>query len=124
MRRLFILALGILMATIAFSQSVQTWTEDFDGAVSFTATPANSWVVNTNYHQPYSSTTNPKSYLGLVPDKIGNSTILETPIYDCTNYDYVLLRFSHICKVSPSDIDRIEYRTLAFPLLQTLNKRL
>jgi hypothetical protein len=42
---------------------------------------------------------------------IGDETILTSSVYDLSNYSYVLLRFSHICKISPRDIARIEYRT-------------
>jgi hypothetical protein len=111
MRKYIILALGILLMTPSiYSQTVQRWTEDFDGNVSFTTTSANSWVANTVYSLPGSSTTNPKSILGLVPTQFGDSISLETPVYNCTGYDYILLRFSHICKVSPLDNVRVEYR--------------
>jgi hypothetical protein len=110
MKKVSIILLGMMIAVFAYSQSVHTETEDFDGTVSFTATPANSWVANTIYHLPGSSPTNPLSFLGLVPTQIGNTISLETPVYSCTGYDYALLRFSHICKVSPFDTARVEYR--------------
>ena len=48
---------------------------------------------------------------GYVPYGVaGDTSVLVTPYYDCTNYACVLLRFSHICKVLPSDICRIEYQ--------------
>jgi hypothetical protein len=46
----------------------------------------------------------------LVPNSPGSTAILQTPVYDCSSYKYVTLKFSHICKVSPLDIVRIEYR--------------
>ncbi|MDR1459833.1 MAG: hypothetical protein LBI60_06435, partial [Bacteroidales bacterium] len=92
MKRIFILALGLFMAMTALSQpAVYTWTEDFDGAVSFSAIPASQWGVNTIYYASASSTANPKSYLGLVPNNFGDSTILLTPPYDCSTYAYVVL---------------------------------
>jgi hypothetical protein len=111
MRKYIILALGIfLMTPSIYSQTVQTWTEDFDGNVTFTAIPSGSWVADAVYSFPGSTATNPKSYLGLVPTDPGDSTILQTPIYDCTTYEFALLKFDHICKISPSDIVRVEYR--------------
>ncbi|MDR1180854.1 MAG: hypothetical protein LBL13_02605, partial [Bacteroidales bacterium] len=105
----FVLAMALIFPAL-YSQVVQTWTEDFDNTISFTATPSNSWGSNSIYYLPGSSTTNPKSCLGTVPAYPGNTAILETPVYDCAGYDYVILKFNHICKVSPSDITRIEYR--------------
>jgi hypothetical protein len=106
MKRIFISMLGLLMAITAFSQPV-TITENFDGNDStFTSYPASAWKIDKNY---YSSS--PYAIHGLVPNMQGDSAILTTPVYNFTNYRYVLLRFSHICKVSPRDIARIEYRT-------------
>ena len=47
---------------------------------------------------------------GSVPYNSGDTATLVTPYFDCTNYEYVMVRFSHICKVLPSDICRIEYQ--------------
>ncbi|MDR2410934.1 MAG: hypothetical protein LBE13_22870, partial [Bacteroidales bacterium] len=114
MKKILTFVLGIILALPSvYSQTVPPGIEDFDGNVSFTATPAGSWISDAVYYLPGSSTTQPKSFLGLVPTLPGNTAILESPVYDCTTYDYVLLRFSHICKVSPDDIVRIEYRTNA-----------
>jgi hypothetical protein len=113
MKKYIILALGIfLMTPSMYSQTaVQRWTEDFDGNVTFNASPPGSWVFDTTHYLPGSSTTNPRSYWGLVPKYVGDTVILETPEYNCTSYTNVIMRFSHICKVSPLDIVRIEYRT-------------
>jgi hypothetical protein len=128
MKKIFSLVLGILLAMPSiYSQPIQTWIEDFDGTVTFTAQPSGSWVSDVTYHLPGSSLSNPKSYLGLVPPNVGDTTILETGIYDCGLYDYVTLQFSHICKVSPLDRVRIEYRTNAgagmgrWDLIPTIN---
>ncbi|MDR0603756.1 MAG: T9SS type A sorting domain-containing protein [Bacteroidales bacterium] len=110
MKKVFITVFGMIMAVIAYSQTVPPWTEDFDGAVSFTASPNGSWNFDTTYYLPGSSTTNPRAYLGIVPNRVGDSIILETPVYDCSLYEFVILKFNHICKVSPLDIARIEYR--------------
>ncbi|MDR0605935.1 MAG: hypothetical protein LBG80_16720 [Bacteroidales bacterium] len=115
MKKFLVFVLGIVLLAMPsmYSQTLPPWTEDFDGTVTFTAIPTGSWISDAVYHLPGSSTSSPKSILGLVPTLPGNTAILETPPYDCTNYDYVLLRFSHICKVSPYDTVRIEYRTNA-----------
>ena len=47
---------------------------------------------------------------GLVPYVTGDTATLVTPFFDCTNYEYVTIRFNHICKLVPSDICRIEYQ--------------
>ncbi len=116
MKRVFILlTVALLYVQQGHAQQKQIWTEDFDGALppsGWTApliSLSGSWQPNTIYYQPGSSTTNPQSYRGKVPGNPGDSIVLTTPVYDCSNYDYVFLRFSHICKVSPSDIARIEY---------------
>ena len=56
---------------------------------------------------------------GCVPYNNGDTATLVTPYFDCTNYEYVMIRFSHICKVLPSDICRIEYQE---DVLGTANK--
>ena len=56
---------------------------------------------------------------GYVPYNAGDTATLVTPFFDCTNYQYVMVRFSHICKVLPSDICRIEYQE---DVLGTANK--
>ncbi|MDR2407579.1 MAG: hypothetical protein LBE13_05660, partial [Bacteroidales bacterium] len=114
MKRFFIIILGMLMTALAYSQApaVKNWTEDFDNTITFSVIPANSWIPATQYHYqlPGSSATTPRSCLGFVPNTIGDTSILQTQIYDCTPYTYVILRFDHICKVSPMDIVKIQYR--------------
>ncbi|MDR2410333.1 MAG: right-handed parallel beta-helix repeat-containing protein, partial [Bacteroidales bacterium] len=108
MRKIFITVLGILMSIqVIYSQSIQTWTEDFDSTISFTAQPSNYWGINSIY---FGSGLN--SYRGRLPNSFGDSTILETPLYDLEtlSYQYGQLRFRHICKIDPSDEVRIEYR--------------
>ncbi len=88
--------------------SKTVYTENFDGNsvnYSIASTPGGTWKVNKKY---YVST--PNAFLGTVPNLVGDTAVLTTPIYDFTQYEYVQLRFSHICKVSPRDIARVEYR--------------
>jgi hypothetical protein len=107
MKKYIILALGIfLMTPSMYSQTaVQKWTEDFDGTVSFNPIPNSAWETDINY-----STSPPNAYLGSVPNLVGGITTLETSTYDFSAYSYVLLQFNHICKISPQDVVRIEYR--------------
>jgi hypothetical protein len=66
------------------------------------------WEKDTSYSNYYASP--PCAYLGMVPNMKGDVTRLETSTYDLSAYPHVLLRFKHICKVSPMDAVRIEYR--------------
>ncbi|MDR0604843.1 MAG: hypothetical protein LBG80_11115, partial [Bacteroidales bacterium] len=106
MKKYISIAVGILMSIhLVYSQKI-TLMENFDGdTISSISSPANAWNKDSNY---YVSGT--YSYRGKVPHVVGDSIILTTQVYDFSNYNYVLLRFSHICKVSPQDIVRIEYR--------------
>lgn len=47
---------------------------------------------------------------GYVPYNAGDTVELITPYYDCSNYKYVMLKFSHICKVLQSDLCQIMYQ--------------
>jgi hypothetical protein len=107
MRKFISLAVGIMMATTAFSQKV-TVIENFDGNTvsSYTSTPANGWAKNSNYF-----VSAPYSYRAKVPHLLGDSIVLATTQpHDFSNYDYIQLRFNHICKVSPSDKVILQYR--------------
>jgi hypothetical protein len=106
MRKHISLVMGILLVASAYSQRVKTWTENFDdGNVTFIGNPSSLWEKDTTY---YASP--PNAYLGLVPNMTGAISILETPTYDLSAFHYVLLQFKHICKISPFDVVRFEYR--------------
>ncbi|MDR0606003.1 MAG: T9SS type A sorting domain-containing protein [Bacteroidales bacterium] len=108
MKRFFIIALGMIVCAITYSQqAIQNWTENFDGTVSFSAKGVGLWS-SINHASPSSL---PKSYLGQIPNTVGDTNILETITFDCGIYNYVYLRFDHICMVSPDDIVKIQYRT-------------
>jgi hypothetical protein len=110
MKKLSILLVTGIMSCWVLSVSAQSRkiiTENFDGnSNTFTASPASAWKIDTNYYN-----SSPNSIWGIVPNMMGDSVTLMSPVYDFTNYSHVLLRFSHICKVSPNDIARVEYRT-------------
>ncbi len=112
MRRIFIyLLVFFLFSQSGMSQSgIQTWTENFDdiNSINLSAIPANGWKINNKYY-----TSSQNSYRAVVPNMMGDSVILQTPVYNLTGMDYVVMRFKHICKVSPGDIVRIEYRITA-----------
>ena len=109
MKKLLFLVLALFVSIVAANaQAVTIGSENFDGStVTFTAAGAvgATWAADTNYY-----VSAPKSYLGNVPTSIGDSIMLTTPIYDFTNYEFVFLQFSQICKVSACDIARVEYR--------------
>jgi hypothetical protein len=110
MKRFLILVVGIFLAISAHSQSVQTWTEDFDSTVNFIATPSGSWNLNSTYYAPNSTGTNPKSCFGAVPHTLGSTIILQTPVYDFSTMNFIILRFNQICKVSAMDTVLIQYQ--------------
>jgi hypothetical protein len=83
-----------------------TITENFDGnSNTFTASPASAWKIDNNY-----SVSSPNAIRGVVPNMTGGETTLTSPVYDLSNYSNVLLRFRHICKISPLDTARVEYK--------------
>ncbi|MBO4581912.1 MAG: hypothetical protein J5701_06485, partial [Bacteroidales bacterium] len=110
MKKLFMLFCGLIISLqIANAQAVVVGSENFDGSThTFTSTPGTAWTTSYNpYNLAVSGT---KSIWSEVPFSAGDSVILTTPVYDCSNYAYVSLRFSHICKVSPMDEVRVEFK--------------
>jgi hypothetical protein len=112
MKKFMVLVLGLIFSQhAAYAQfNVQTWTEDFDGTISFTANPSGSWVSDPTHYLPGSSSINPQSYWGVVPNTLGSTTILQTPLYDFTSMIFITLKFSQICKISPKDTVSIQYQ--------------
>ncbi len=109
MKKYLIFLLGIFfLSQKVNSQAIVFTQQNFDaGSVNFQSSPASSWKINTKYY-----TSSPNSYIGTVPNKTGDSIILTTPLYNfrAGGYSNILLRFNHICKISPQDIVRIEYK--------------
>jgi hypothetical protein len=68
----FISGLGMLRTTsVIYSQSVQVWTENFDGNISFTAAPFSAWERDSNC-----TVSSSYAYLGSVPNMIREKTII------------------------------------------------
>jgi parallel beta-helix repeat protein len=104
-RIIFILGLLLTCIQVTFSQQ-KIYKENFDeSTITFTQSPSDSWVVNDIY-----ATSAPNSYRGHVPLSPRDSSILLTLPYPFEGYTNMQLRFKHICKISPLDITRIEYR--------------
>ena len=107
MKRLILLMLAMIFtASITQAQIVLVGSESFDGSThTFTSTPGSAWIVDNTYQVDGT-----KAIWGMVPNLAGDSIILTTPVYDCSSYGYVTMRFSHICKVSPMDQVQVQYR--------------
>ena len=107
MKKLVVFIIGMVLFLQQTQAQIATWLENFDGNI-----PPTGWTIQLGVWEsnPYYSLSSPQSYRGVVPKQIGDMTILQTPMYDCSMYDYVYLRFSHICKVSPRDRATIEFR--------------
>jgi parallel beta-helix repeat protein len=110
-RQFYLLACFIAVLALGKAQNdnVTYERENFDGnTISLSPRPESAWRIDANH-----SVSAPNSYRGMVPIKKGDSTVLETPPYDfhTNGYTHVVLRFSHICKISPRDVARIEYKT-------------
>lgn len=91
----------------SYSQHVTIANETFSGVPNgWTVTPSSSatWSRDTNYYL-----SSPSSYKGDVPSSAnaGSTVVLTSPVFDLSQYPYVFLRFSHICKVSNVDICQV-----------------
>ena len=98
----------ILLIKQGYSQAPTVFLEDFDkSTINLTVrSDISPWQVNSNYFVSF-----PNSFLAEVPNKVGDSVIFETQIFDFTQYNYLQLRFNQICKISPKDIALVQYRT-------------
>ncbi len=106
MRKLFLLIGMCCMVAGLYAQNRITITEHFDrqNSCTFTRTPQSAWVFDT------AVSTSGKAIWGFVPTEEGDSIELVSPMYDFTKYGYIILRFSHICKVSDSDAVTLMYK--------------
>ena len=114
MKKLLVFLTGVLLfVQQGYSQQSRdtAWVENFDDYyISFSPTPSTAWGTNTSY-----SVSPPNSCWGKVPSLFGDSIVLTTPYFDLSrggynSFAYAYLRFSHICKISPSDTVYIQYR--------------
>jgi hypothetical protein len=102
---LFISFFGFLNAGLK-SQTI-VGIQNFDSIINWTISPSGSWTANTVY-----KVSNPKSFHGVVPNQLGDSMMLTTPFFDCTQYAFVWLSFTHICKIASNDIAQIEMQEI------------
>ncbi len=111
-----LLAFMLLIVQHGYSQKRFTVEEDFDGiSPAKYRVEQGTWLYNTDYYQPsLTNATVSRSFLGRVPDNVRDTAILEFTNppggYDFLGYNNIELRFSHICKVSPYDIAKIQYK--------------
>ncbi|MBO4582215.1 MAG: hypothetical protein J5701_08050, partial [Bacteroidales bacterium] len=110
MKKFFMLFCSlIVLLQMANAQAVVVGSENFDGTThSFTSAPGTAWT--TSYNPNNLAVSGTKSIYAEVPFSTGDSVMLTSPVYDCSSYGYITLRFNHICKVSPCDEVRVEYR--------------
>ncbi|MDR1791926.1 MAG: T9SS type A sorting domain-containing protein [Bacteroidales bacterium] len=113
----FILVALLGFLSIGYGQNNQRVTvaqQSWDGSLqtSFTATPGANWVSDGAYSVSASN-----SIHAFVPSLQGAETYLVSDIIDISpsvyppnGLEYVELRFSHICKISPLDTVKIQYR--------------
>jgi len=96
----------MLLYMIGYTQTKVTFVQNFDGAThNFVMTPSHAWMVDSTLNASEKN-----SCWGFVPNNTGDSMMLVSPVYDLTAYAYVYLRFTHICKVAPTDIVSVEYK--------------
>jgi hypothetical protein len=108
MRKICLFLLALFLCFNAQAQLVQIEDETFEGTLTgWTIRPSNSWTMDTNLYAGGQT-----SFKGIVPmtNNQGDTSIIISPVYDLQSYGYVWLKFSHICKISASDICQIEYR--------------
>ncbi|MBO4582216.1 MAG: T9SS type A sorting domain-containing protein [Bacteroidales bacterium] len=98
-----VLMLGICQSR---AQAVLVSEEDFStGPHMFSSVPASAWQWgNTSF------ISNTAYMWAEVPGLNQDSVMLISPMYDLTQYAHVMVRFRHICKISPMDEVRFEYR--------------
>ena len=100
----------LLFVQHGYAQRDTTFIERFDAGIPAGWINYPGWQSNALYFIPNpAGLPQSQSLRGRVPNNIGDSCILQTRVYDFNNYQYVYMTFSHICKVSPNDMVRVEY---------------
>ena len=109
-RLVAVVAMAVFVCLLQFAAVGQTQGivyENFDGvSSSFVSNTVGfaAWKADNGYYVSY-----PNAYRGEMPLMQGNEVALETPVYDLRGFSAAFLRFSHICKIDPRDIVRVEY---------------
>ncbi|MDR1792122.1 MAG: T9SS type A sorting domain-containing protein [Bacteroidales bacterium] len=105
MKRYIAIAGLCLITQMIVGQRVTT-VENFDDVnVTYSSSPSTAWQKSNEYF-----VSSPCSYWAMVPNMQGTTLILESQVFDFTLVTNVVLRFKQICKVSPLDTVRIEYK--------------
>ncbi len=104
---ILLLVVGLFLTIISYGQRNEILMENFEdvNSLKLVGTPSGSWKINNNFY-----VSPPNSYRGIVPNMLEDSIVLQTISYDFSGVKYVQLRFNHICKISSSDLLRVEYR--------------
>ena len=116
MRKFIFFILFAVLSATTYAQYTTIANESFTTTPSgWLISPSNSWTLNGNL-----SVSSPNSMLGFIPNSNGDSVELISPWYDLRTYAYVFLQFSHICKVTSSDVCQIKYQELSMPGWKTI----
>ncbi|MBO4403525.1 MAG: hypothetical protein J5792_07640, partial [Bacteroidales bacterium] len=107
MKKLFLSVCTFLLIAIAGvkAQPVVVVNESFDNATCTFSAPRGGWGVDSTLY-----VSGNRSFLGVVPTQPGDSVEFVSNWFDCQNYSNVILSFSHICKVSYSDVATVEFQ--------------
>ena len=107
MRKIFTLLCVLFFSIyVAQGQATLVGSEYFDSQQHTFQLGGSDATINNRY----SVVNNGRSVHLLIPSQIGNTISVTTPVYDCSNANYVVLKFHHICKVSSADTVLIEVR--------------
>ncbi|MBP7102573.1 MAG: T9SS type A sorting domain-containing protein [Bacteroidales bacterium] len=103
MKKIVLLIGMVMMFVFAYAQMNMVADVKFNTIpAGWTVSPSGGWGLDNGLF-----VSSPSSAVGYVPNSTGDSVVLTSPYYDFTNYQFVFLRFSHICKVSTSDICKV-----------------
>ena len=104
MKRLLLSFFALLSYCTAQSQATQLWCENFDGAtVTTTSAGVPGWSLDANY-----SVSSPNSFRGQYQSG-GGVVTLTSPVFNTTGLNFVVLDFSHICKIEFTDKAQLQY---------------
>ena len=100
------------MCTIAQAQITSLANESFKKSLpqGWSVYPASTPTAPTWASDTHVTASGKYAMHGYVPFNVGDSVELVTPIYDCSKYKHVMLKFGHICKVLPADVCQVMFR--------------